>query len=101
MPIGAGGLLVAAAGFPSLAPFLTLPAVGWLARNSYSLYLIHVVVQLTLLHALSAYLPLAVLLPALMPLSLAAAEILYRLVEAPSVRWSRTFGPPAGRPVAT
>jgi len=47
---------------------------------------VHVVVLLTVVHAFGGVAPLPVLLAAIVPLSLAMAELFYRLVERPAMR---------------
>jgi peptidoglycan/LPS O-acetylase OafA/YrhL len=96
----AQALTVAGAG---MAIFLLLswPAAGrlgeawvaqWLGRRSFSLYLVHaplVVCVALLLGGHAGLLPMMVIC---VPLSLAAAEAFYRLVEAPAHRLSRHVG---------
>ncbi|WP_455834973.1 acyltransferase family protein [Pseudarthrobacter siccitolerans] len=75
------------------------PAVGlgskqlvrWLGSRSFSLYLIHEPIVVSVAIVLNTTQPLTVGLVAT-PLSLLAAEVFFRLVEQPSHRFSRTVG---------
>ena len=58
----------------------------WLGRVSYSLYLIHVPIQLALLHCFYGTVPPWLILPMAVATSLAGAELVYRAVEAASIR---------------
>jgi peptidoglycan/LPS O-acetylase OafA/YrhL len=58
----------------------------WLGRVSYSLYLIHVPILLAFVHCLYGVAPLWLILPGAVATSLAGAELIYRAVEAPSIR---------------
>lgn len=62
-------------------PERKLPA--WLGRISYSLYLIHVPIIVGVAHSFP-HAPKAALIAIAVPVSLAVAEVLNRLVEAPS-----------------
>jgi peptidoglycan/LPS O-acetylase OafA/YrhL len=75
------------------------PAVGlgsktlmrWLGSRSFSLYLVHEPVVVSVAMVLKTTQPLNVGLVAI-PLALLAAEVFFRLVERPSHRFSRTAG---------
>jgi peptidoglycan/LPS O-acetylase OafA/YrhL len=58
--------------------------IKWLGRVSYSLYLTHIIVLLTLIHALRDLLPYDLLVSAVLPLSLIVAGVYWRLIEHPS-----------------
>ena len=78
-------------GSPRVARVLLHPAVHFLGRISYSLYLLHVVVAMVLLHlllprGLAPVWVVAVLMP---PISVAAAAVFYRLVERPTMELGR------------
>ncbi|MGC4006445.1 MAG: acyltransferase [Pirellulales bacterium] len=64
----------------------------WLGRISYSLYLWHLPVLLTIVHLGYGRAPLWVLLPASIVASLAVAEAMYRFVEEPSIRLAKRVG---------
>jgi len=88
VPIGAAGLIVAAANFDFLRPFLQLPPVQWLGHVSYSLYLVHFIILLSAIFALHGILPLWLILVAVPPMSLVVAHVFWRLIEVPSIAWS-------------
>jgi peptidoglycan/LPS O-acetylase OafA/YrhL len=74
----------------SYAPLL------WLGRVSYSLYIVHISVQLAVMHLLYLRVPIAVAAIAGVPASLCVAALFYRFVEWPSLVLSRRLGlPPA------
>ena len=57
----------------------------FLGRISYSLYLLHPIVLLSLVHTLSGRVNIYVLLAAVVPISIALAALSYRWVEQPAV----------------
>lgn len=61
----------------------------WLGRVSYSLYLIHVPLLVAVVHVTHSWMPLWLVPVCIIPLSLAAAELMYRTAEAPSIRLGR------------
>lgn len=61
----------------------------FLGRISYSLYLLHAVVLLALVHALHEDVPVAVLAAVAVALSIALATLMHRVVEQPAVRLGR------------
>jgi peptidoglycan/LPS O-acetylase OafA/YrhL len=75
------------------------PAVGlgsrqmmrWLGSRSFSLYLVHEPIVVSVALALNTVHPLNICLVA-MPISLLASEVFFRLVEKPSHRFSRAVG---------
>jgi peptidoglycan/LPS O-acetylase OafA/YrhL len=75
---------------------LTAP-LQWIGRVSYSLYLTHMLVVLTLLRALGGVLPVAAIVAAVVPCSLALAYAMYRWVELPSMRLGQELARPAAR----
>jgi peptidoglycan/LPS O-acetylase OafA/YrhL len=60
------------------------PALQWLGKVSYSLYLVHLVVLLGTVYLLHDVLPMGVILLLALPGSLLAAELFNRAVELPS-----------------
>ena len=86
---GTIGLLVATIGSPRAAAVLCTRPLQYLGRISYSLYLVHAIVLLALLHLFYGRMPLAVLLIALWPLSLGLATLGERYVEQPSIALGR------------
>ncbi len=83
------GLLVSAIGSPRAAAVLCTGPLQYLGRVSYSLYLVHAIVLLALLHLFYGRLPLAFLLVALWPLSLGLATLGERYIEQPSIALGR------------
>ena len=60
----------------------------YLGRISYSLYLVHLVVQLAIIHAFYGRFPLSVLVPVALILTVLAADLINRFIEQPSQRLS-------------
>ncbi len=73
---------------PRCAALLRRPAIQWLGRRSYSLYLVHEPIVVALAFALGGP-SFWVLLPLAAGASLLAAALFHRLVERPSQRLSR------------
>jgi peptidoglycan/LPS O-acetylase OafA/YrhL len=61
----------------------------WAGRVSYSLYLSHVVLLLTLVSVLHQWVSIYVILLAMPLLALALAGLLYRLLEEPAIALGR------------
>ena len=81
-----GALLLIVLCLQSLAArrFLGRPALLWLGKISYSLYLSHQIVLIALVHLLYEKLPIGVILLIVLIVSLPIAELLNRTVELPS-----------------
>lgn len=77
--------IVAALNSSRLSNQLHRPSVILLGKVSYSLYLLHGIILLSLVNALYGQWPLGLILAAVVPLSVIAAIISYYLVEAPSI----------------
>jgi peptidoglycan/LPS O-acetylase OafA/YrhL len=92
--VGAAMLLVGVLGSESLGRLLRRRWALVLGEISYSLYLLHLIVMLTLLHVAYPRWPLAVLLPCSLVISLAASAWFHRWVERPSMALGRRL---AGR----
>ena len=103
MTIGAGLLIALVAASTWCARMLDRDALAWLGRTSYSLYLVHLPVMLACGRSLGGS-PKASLCLAIV-LALVLADLMFRAVEAPSIRWSRAAGRLVARranaPVAT
>jgi peptidoglycan/LPS O-acetylase OafA/YrhL len=83
----AAGLIVALCISGGLAERVLLSAgPRFLGRVSYSLYLTHIVVLATVVHALSTTLSLPVAVAIALPVSIVTAELCQRYVEGPSQR---------------
>lgn len=87
---------------------LTSPAAGraldwaplqWLGRISYSLYLLHLVVLVSLVYLLHGRVPLPLILLAAPLLSLASADLMFRYVEEPARQLGRRIAAGRSRPV--
>jgi peptidoglycan/LPS O-acetylase OafA/YrhL len=89
--IGAGAalLLIIALFEPRARDVLESRIPQWLGRVSYSLYLSHMVVLLTAIHALGMLTQPWVALLLVLVASLAGAAVLHRLIEVPSQRLGR------------
>jgi peptidoglycan/LPS O-acetylase OafA/YrhL len=72
--------------------FLERPPIKWLGRRTYSLYLVHEPIVVSLAFALGATPSVWLLLVIALPGSLAGAELFYRSVEAPSHSIARLIG---------
>ena len=73
--------------------WLDHPALRFLGRISYSMYLYHVVVIATVEFYLMPYLRLRWTIPIMYAGSLAASYASYRLIERPFLRWKNRFEP--------
>jgi peptidoglycan/LPS O-acetylase OafA/YrhL len=82
--------------------WLDNPVLAWIGERSYAIYLWHVVVMAELypvVRGLEGYrVALAVLLPLTLLASAAVAELSWRFVERPALRWKRRRPDPARRP---
>lgn len=89
MSLGAVALVAACFAHPPTRRFLSLSPLIWLGRVSYSLYLIHLLVMLVLVHGLHRWIAAPVLVLLVTPFSLLLAEPAYRYVERPSIAFGR------------
>jgi peptidoglycan/LPS O-acetylase OafA/YrhL len=87
---GAGSFVLLALGVEKVTKLLLHPALTWLGDVSYSLYLVHALVLLSLVHAFHRFAPIWLLLAAVPPISLAAAHVSWKLVELPSIALGRS-----------
>lgn len=91
---GAGALLIIALAFGTPVSDRVLSTHNvliWLGRVSYSLYLVHWPIIMTCVHLLRERLPLIAILAIAVAMSLAAAELMNRLIEQPSIALGRRF----------
>lgn len=86
--------VVAAFASPTLVRLLSGKAASWLGKVSYSLYLVHLPILLTLVHLFSGQVPLPLLLAATVVLSLVAAGLSYRWIESPAIAFGRKLTQP-------
>ena len=86
--------VTAAFASPTLVRLLTGAAASWLGKVSYSLYLVHLPILLTLVHLFAGHVPLPVLLAATVVLSLIAAGLSYRWIESPAIAFGRKVTQP-------
>lgn len=70
---------------------LSHPALSWLGRVSYSLYLVHVPILVAAAHLFYGKLPLSFVVPGAIVVSLVVSELSYRFVEKPSIDLGRRF----------
>jgi peptidoglycan/LPS O-acetylase OafA/YrhL len=87
--IGAVLLLIAVIGSSRAQAALETKPCLWAGRVSYSLYLSHLVLLLTLVSLLYRFVPVYLILLALPPLALALAGVLYRWLEQPAISLGR------------
>jgi peptidoglycan/LPS O-acetylase OafA/YrhL len=83
--IGAVLLLISVIGSKWAQGVLENKPCLWVGRVSYSLYLSHAVLLLTLVSILNGIIPIYAILVGLPPLALALAGLLYRFVEKPAI----------------
>ena len=89
--LGAVLLLLSLLSSTRVQTLLDTPLCLWLGRVSYSLYLSHVVVLLTLVSLLHGLVPISWILVALPFLSLAVAGGLHRVLEQPAIALGRSL----------
>ncbi|MFI4987577.1 MAG: acyltransferase family protein, partial [Alphaproteobacteria bacterium] len=82
--LSAAAIILIAASDRGVAALLRKRPLPWLGRISYSLYLVHPLVLLTLAHATRRMLPLWAAVLAMPPVALALADAYNRLIERPS-----------------
>jgi peptidoglycan/LPS O-acetylase OafA/YrhL len=89
--LGAVLLLMLVVGSPAADRMLSARPLVWLGKVSYSLYLIHVPLLIAAIHVTYGRLPLWITIAAVIPASLACAELMHRFVERPSIRLGRVL----------
>ena len=87
--IGAVLLLISVLGSKRVQALLEAKPCLWAGRVSYSLYLPHVVLLLTLVWVLHRFVSIYVILLAVPPLALVLAGALYKLLEEPAIALGR------------
>ncbi len=86
---GSTALIVLARGPGRLTRVLLMPALLWVGRISFSLYLVHMPVLAAMVHATHGWLPSWIALVVGVPICLLVAAVFHAGVEAPSHRLSR------------
>jgi peptidoglycan/LPS O-acetylase OafA/YrhL len=92
--LAASCYVVAAFASPTLVKILSGKAASWLGKVSYSLYLVHLPILLTLVHLFSGQVALPLLLAATVVLSLICAGLSYRWIESPAIAFGRRITQP-------
>lgn len=87
--IGDAVLVACAVHTRGFSRFLEHSHLRWLGARSYSLYLIHLPLLALLVALLGGVAPLWAMPILLVPVAILAADILYRLVEAPGIGWGK------------
>ena len=87
--VGAAILLVVSAYDMVAIKTLTRPVFLYFGKISYSLYLLHAVVLLAMLHAFYGVITLPVLLPLSIGVTFLISDLAYRFVESPAINISR------------
>jgi len=91
--IAKGASAIALIGFANrIGRPLVQPALIWLGRISYSLYIVHALIQVVVVHVLYPSVPLLLAVGSVIPVSLCAAALFHYWVEAPSLALSRRIG---------
>lgn len=91
LPYGVAGamLIILAVAGGEFAKLMGASLFQWLGRVSYSLYLVHLPIILTMVHLLAGMWPLSAILALSLLASLTVAELMYRAVERPSIALGR------------
>lgn len=95
--VGAGAVLFILLASTHGSRWLATPVSRWLGRISYSLYLTHSLVLLSLIYTVGQVLPVWVAVVATPPVALVVADLLERIVERPSIAMGRALTTPRRR----
>jgi peptidoglycan/LPS O-acetylase OafA/YrhL len=87
--LGATLLMAFVIGSPRVQRLLDCRPLAWAGRVSFSLYLINLPILMSVPHLLPDSMPPLLQLALTIGVSFAAAELLYRLVELPSIAWGK------------
>lgn len=87
----AGYIIMCEVSFPRLQRALSHKPMLWLGDISYSFYLIHLPVLMSLIYLLYSFVPLALIICLAMPLMLIAGHLMYLLIERPSLKLGRSL----------
>lgn len=91
--VGSAAVIVAAISSPSIQKVLSLPFLVWLGEISYSFYLVHVPIILTLVLVLHAYVPIWLIVVSVPLISLLVASLYHRFIALPAVALGRRLAP--------
>jgi peptidoglycan/LPS O-acetylase OafA/YrhL len=86
--VGAAIIIAAIVGDARLGAWFSAGWLLWLGRRSYSLYLTHLLVVMSVIIACGGRVPLWAC-AAVLPVALVVADLFQRGVEAPSIRWAQ------------
>jgi peptidoglycan/LPS O-acetylase OafA/YrhL len=90
--IGGCGVLVAMRDWPSARRFGEAAPIQWLGKRSFSLYLIHEPIVLTVVFALGGKPNVPLIFAIALPITMVLTEVFYRLVEHPSHLFALAVG---------
>ena len=94
MGLAATCYVIAAFASPTLVRLLSGGAASWLGKVSFSLYLVHLPILLTLMHLFADRVSVAVLIAATVLLSLIFAGLSYQWIERPVMEFGRRVTQP-------
>lgn len=93
MPVAGAVIFIALAiGSAPVRHALERPWAAWLGRVSFSLYLVHPVVLMVMVHALGPILPIPLVAALAVPAAVPVGVAVYRYIERPSHQLARTTG---------
>jgi peptidoglycan/LPS O-acetylase OafA/YrhL len=90
--VGSAMVVFLAANWSRFQHFCELPAVQWVGKRSFSLYLVHEPLLVSIAFLLGGRPNTAVLLAIVLPVALLVADIFYRVVERPAIQLSHVVG---------
>ena len=98
---GLGAMLIISLSLTSrrAAALLSTPLLKWLGSISYSLYLVHIIVIAALMQTYFETLPVTLVLAMAIIASLAAAQLMYVIVERPAMNLGRFLTRRGERPI--
>jgi peptidoglycan/LPS O-acetylase OafA/YrhL len=89
--VGAAAILVSTLASTRVSAALQRPVLSWLGRVSFSLYLFHPLVIIAMMHTLHGRLSIWAIAALSLPVILLVAELGYRFIEVPTMRWGRSL----------
>ena len=99
--LAAGVLIALSLGWPGFQRWLERPALLWLGRVSFSLYLYHTLVLTITVRLGQTLLPLPALLPISAGLTFLVAHLAHRFIEVPAMAYGKQITRPAQPPRLT